>query len=104
MTIKDIQKEMELGGLNPHRMAELRTILSGKYSRARDEWDATETQRLKFMNGDFPSIAKAEVEWGSTDEGEQWRLWKSQMRKSEQMMNALSTQIKIAQGEAMNLH
>lgn len=102
MKLSDIQVMMEQGGLTPHQMAEYRTILSGKYSRARDLWDEQETRRVKFLAGDHPSIAKAEALFQATDDGEQWRLWKSQMKKCEKMLSSLKTQLEVATQEAYN--
>ena len=105
MTIEEIQKEMELGQLIPPRMAELRTILSGKYARARDVWDDLETSRFVFINSkdDDMSEAARDREWNGTEEGKEWRHWKSQMRKIDRMLNALSSQIRVAEGEMRNL-
>ena len=104
MKILDIQKEMEHGQLIPHRMAELRTILAGKYSRARDIWDKYETCRVKFLAKDHPSVAKAEALFQATDEGENWRKWKSEMKKCEKMLSSLKTQLEVARGEALNTY
>ena len=105
MEIIEIQKEMELGQLTPSRAAELRVILAGKYSRARDEWDKLETARFIFLNelDDELSEAAKEREWGGTEFGGKWRNWKSQMRKSDRMQNSLSSQIRIAEGEMRNV-
>lgn len=104
MTLLEIQQELERGQLNPNRMAELRTILSGKYSRARDIWDELETKHVKYVARDgHPSMAKAEALFQATDEGEQWRKWKSDMKKCEKMMSSLKTQLDVATTEAYNL-
>lgn len=101
MTIEQIQKEMEQGQLTPSRAADLRVVLSGKYSRARDMWDALETQRFTFLNTleEETSEAAKERQWGATDAGREWRNWKSQMRKCDRMSNSLGSQIRIAEGE-----
>lgn len=106
MTIDQIQKAMEKGGLTPRELSEFRTILSGKYSRARDAWDKQETERLRFMHearNEYKSVAAAEVAWGATEDGEQWRYWKSQMKKAERMMSSIKLQVDVAQAEARNL-
>ena len=102
MKLKDIQKEMEIGQLVPNRMAELRTILAGKYSRARDEWDRYETLRVQFITQDHPSMAKGEALFQATDNGEAWRKWKSDMKKCEKMLSSLKTQLEVATQEAYN--
>ena len=94
---------MELGGLVPEEMAEYRTILAGKYARARDEWDRLETLRVKFTARDeHPSMAKAEALFQATDEGEMWRKWRSDCKKIEKMLSSLKTQLEVAEGEARN--
>ena len=105
MTLEDIQKEMEFGKLLPPRMAELRSILSGKYTRSRDIWDDLESQRFIFINAKEEEMSEAarDREWNGTNEGKEWRKWKSQMRKIDRMLNALSSQIRVAEGEAHNL-
>lgn len=104
MMLLEIQKEMEVGQISPPRLAELRTILAGKYSRARDMWDSFETKRVKFISEDHPSIAKGEAMFQATDDGEQWRKWKSDMKKCEKMLSSLKTQLEVARGEALNTY
>lgn len=106
MTLEEIQNEIEKGGLTPSQMAEYRSILSGKYSRARDEWDKLETAHFTFLNCEAvanDSEAAKERRWNGTEEGQLWRYWESQMRKCERMMSSLKTQIEVAMGEARNL-
>ena len=96
---------MERGQISPPRLAELRTVLAGKYARARDIWDDYETKRFDFMSDEnHPSVAKAEVLFNATEEGKNWRKWKSDLKKIEKMLSSLKTQLEVAQTEAYNTY
>ena len=101
LTLEEIQQEMEIGQMAPSRAAELRVIVTGKYARARDEFDTLETMMYAFLNDRPEEDAEAAKlrEWNGTKEGESWRHWKSKMKKTDRMGNSLSSVVKTAEGE-----
>lgn len=106
MKLLDIQAEMETNP-TPGRLADLRVLLSAKYSRATDEYEKVLLAKPKIWNemrGEYKSDTACERAWEATELGEKERHWKFQIRKIERMMSAIKTLIETKTGEAQNMY
>lgn len=106
MTLQEIENEL---GTNPTpgRLAELRLVLSSKYSHATNEYERVLLAKPKVWNAmrsEFKSDTACERAWEATEGGAEERHWKFQIRKCEKMMSAIKTIIDVKTGEAQNLY
>lgn len=106
MELKDIEQELATQ-LNPGRLAELRVILSSKYSKATNELESILIKKPAVWNEmrpEFKSDTATERAWEATELGIAERHWKFQIKKIEKMMTAIKTLIDVKTGEAQNLY
>lgn len=106
LTLEEIEKELATGP-HPGRLAEIRVLLSAKYAKATNEYEAVLLAKPSIWNElrkDVKSDTRAEREWEATELGKMERHWKFQIRKIEKMMSAIKTLIDVKTGEAHNLY
>lgn len=105
MKLEDIQKEMEQGQVPPARLAEIRTILSGKYARASTQMEEILMRKPAIWNQlrkDQKSDTATERVYQGTEDGMAEVKWKLTLRRIEKMMSACKTQLEVLEGEARN--
>jgi hypothetical protein len=106
MELKDIEKEILVGNVLPHRLAELRLQLSAKFSVATDNLEEILIQKPRIWNGireSQKSDTATERIWEATELGTEERHWRFQIKKIEKMMTACKTMIDVMNSEARNL-
>lgn len=106
ITLEQIELEMLQGDILPHRLGELRVLLSAKFAQAMNELE--NVLRVKpgvwnEMRGNFRSDTACERAWSGMELGQKELHWKFQLKKMEKMMSALKTLWEITNTEIRNL-
>ena len=105
MTIEAIAKELQEEGLTPSRSSELRTWLAGQYYFVSAELEGILGQKPPLWNQmrkDLKSDTATERAWEETEWGLLEMKCRSQLKAMDKMMSALSSRIRVAEGEARN--
>lgn len=105
MSLDDITKEMEKGGMLPHRAADLIVIAAAKHGLACDQYvkkHAEYSREFDKIRPDMKSVAETERKLDCTELGIQHTFWKYQIKKAEQILKALNTLVYLRTAEAKN--
>lgn len=105
MTIELIEKELAVGQIPPHRLAEMRIQLSGMYSTLCGMLEQIlEKKALRWMElrKDQTSDKGTDRAWDATPDGITEMKLRMRIKKMEKMMSAIKSLLDVAQGQAYN--
>lgn len=107
METKDIENELQIGGVTPQRAADLRVILSGHYSHLSGQLEEILKVKPKIWiairgMARIKSDKAADREWEGTDQGLQEMSLRMNLKRIDKAISALSSLIRVKEGEARN--
>lgn len=105
MNLENIQQELMIGQKSPHTLAEYKLILSGEYSFVVGQLEdilKTKPAVWNELRKNQKSDKATERVWEASSDGlnEIGLRWK--LKKLEKMMGAISSLLRVAEGEAKN--
>lgn len=106
MKLEDIEREFMGGDINPGRIAELRVILSGKYSRVMNQLEEILQKKPVIWNElrpNYKSDAATERAWEASELGLNELHWNFQRKKIEKLLSASKTLINVKTAESYNV-
>lgn len=103
--MKELEQEIQHGSIAPHRAAEMRVELSGYYSSISGTLEDILIKKPKIwleLRETCKSDTSAEKKWSATEMGLDETLCRLRLKKAEKMMSALSSLLRVAEGQARN--
>lgn len=105
-TVADIQTKMETGGLSPHDYADIRVILSGKYSRTSAQLEEVLMQKPEVwmkMRENNKSDTSTDREFQASEIGKIETKCRLRMKRIDKMTGACSSALRVAENELKNI-
>lgn len=105
--LENIEKELQEGGMTPGRAADLRVELSGQYSFLSGELE--EVLRLKpaawiALRKNERTDKSCDRAWDASQEGLKEMSCRMRLKRIDKVISALTSFIRIKEGEAKNLY
>ena len=103
--IKEIEQELRIGQINPHRLAEIRSQLSAEYSYMAgilEEILATKAVKWLTMRQDQKSDKSTDLHWDALPEGIQEMRCRMELKRCEKLIGGIKSLLDVAEGQARN--
>jgi uncharacterized membrane-anchored protein YhcB (DUF1043 family) len=107
MNLQEIQQELEGGQVNPGTLAEYRVLLSGKYSRAAEMLsNILKDKPAKWLElrEKHKSSKETDMAWEMTEEGKKENELRFTCKRIDKMTSAISSLLRVREGESRNLY
>lgn len=107
MDIIAIEKELKLGQVAPHKLAEMKDWLAGYSSSLMDkqlELQLNYAQYFEVVRETVKSDKAVKMEWLRTNEGKQEAELETIQKKIKLLREAISSHLRVADNQARNLY
>lgn len=95
------------GGLTPRELADFKIVLAGEYSFLSSQLEKILTRKPAIWNEmrkNHQSDKATEREYEATEDGINEMGLRMRLKSVEKLLSALSSSLRVAEGEARNLH
>lgn len=107
MILDEVQTKLATGGNSPHELADLKVTLAAHFSYLAGILETCLVEKAKLwpeLRKGANSDATASRKWEATERGLEEIKTRLQMKRCEKMMSAITSLLKVSEGEARNLY